>query len=56
MKLDLSKLGSKELKELSQVVKEERERRSKKNPASHDAPLWVIPNGAILSSKSGTAA
>lgn len=47
MKLELSKLGSKELKDLSQAVKDERDRRGKKNPASHDAPVWTIPNEAV---------
>lgn len=56
MKLDLSKLGSKELKELSLVVKEERERRGKKNPANHEPALWTIPNEAVASgSKAATA-
>ena len=47
VKLDLSKLGSKELKELHQAVQEERERRGKKNPARHDPPVWQIPNEAV---------
>jgi len=45
--LDLEKLGSKELKELSLAVKEERDRRGKKNPTAHEAPTWVIPQVAI---------
>lgn len=45
--LDLSKLGSKELKDLSLAVKEERDRRGKKNPAAHPAPAWTIPNEAV---------
>lgn len=47
MQLDLSKLSSTELKDLALVVKAERERRGKKNPANHDAPAWVIPNRAV---------
>ena len=47
MQLDLSKLGSKELKALFVAVKEERERRGKKNPSSHEPPLWAIPKTAI---------
>jgi hypothetical protein len=45
--LDLGKLSSSELKDLALVVKAERERRGKKNPANHDAPDWVIPNRAV---------
>ncbi len=56
MKLDLSKLGAKELKELSQVVKEERERRGKRNPANHEPPTWTIPNSAVLSAQNNAAA
>lgn len=48
MKLDLSKLGAKELKELSTAVKTERERRGKKNPANHEVPLWTVPNAALV--------
>lgn len=55
MKLDLSKLGAKELKELSQAVKDERDRRGKKNPASHAAATWIIPNEAVASAKAGPA-
>ncbi len=47
VKLDLSKLGSRELKELHQAVQDERERRGKKNPARHDPPVWTIPNEAL---------
>lgn len=57
MKLDLSKLGSRELKELSQAVQEERERRGKKNPARHEPPLWTIPNEALAQAgKNGASA
>lgn len=49
--LDLSKLGSKELKDLSVAVKEERDRRGKKNPAAHGAPTWVVPHTAIQKTK-----
>lgn len=49
--LDLSKLGSKELKDLSVAVKEERDRRGKKNPAAHEAPTWVVPHAAVQKSK-----
>jgi len=45
--LDLSKLGSKELKELFVAVKAERERRGKKNPANHAPPVWTIPKTAV---------
>ena len=47
MKLKLEKLGSDELKALHLAVKKERERRGKKNPASHDPPIWSIPNKAV---------
>ena len=47
MKLDLSKLGSKDLKELDQAVRAERERRGKKNPANHEPPQWQIPKEAV---------
>lgn len=47
MKLDLSKLGAKELKALFVAVKAERDRRGKKSPHNHDAPLWTIPNEAL---------
>lgn len=39
MKLDLGKLGSTELKALYVAVKNERERRGKKNPNNHASPL-----------------
>jgi len=55
VKLDLSKLGSKELKELYQAVHEERERRSKKNPARHEPPTWVIPNEALAQASKNSA-
>lgn len=47
MKLDLGKLGSKELKALYVAMRAERERRGKKNPANHEPPTWVIPNEAL---------
>ena len=47
MQLDLSKLGSKELKNLFVAVKTERERRGKKNPANHEPPTWSIPKVAV---------
>lgn len=47
MQLDLSKLGSKELKDLSVAVRTERDRRGKRNPAKHDTPTWVIPKKAV---------
>lgn len=47
MKLELGKLGSKDLKALHVAMKVERERRGKKNPANHDPPTWVIPNDAL---------
>ena len=47
MKLDLSKLGAKELKDLAVAVKAERDRRGKKNPANHEAPIWTVPNQAL---------
>lgn len=47
MQLDLSKLGSQELKALFLAVKTERERRGKKNPANHEPPLWAIPKKAV---------
>lgn len=54
--LDLSKLGSKELKDLSLAVKEERDRRGKKNPAAHEAPTWVVPHAAIQKNKEAKTA
>lgn len=56
VKLDLGKLGSKDLKELSQAVKDERDRRGKKNPAGHEAPTWVIPNEALAAAGKTSAA
>ena len=53
--LHLGKLGAKELKDLSQAVKDERERRSKRNPANHDAPTWAIPNEALMKSQVSAA-
>lgn len=55
MKLDLSMLGSNELKALFQAVKEERERRGRKNPTNHEAPSWVIPKKAVRSETSSRA-
>lgn len=52
--LDLSKLGSKELKDLSVAVKEERDRRGKKNPAAHEAPTWIVPHAAVQKNKEAT--
>ncbi len=49
--LDLSKLGAKELKDLSVAVKEERDRRGKKNPAMHAPGSWVIPHEAVQKNK-----
>lgn len=51
MKLELSKLGAKELKALFVAVKTERERRGKKSPHNHDAPTWTIPNQAVSTSQ-----
>lgn len=51
MQLQLGKLGSKELKELSKIVRDEQDRRSKKNPANHAPPTWTIPNEALAQSK-----
>lgn len=56
MKLDLSKLGSKELKELFVAVKTERERRGKKNPSNHEPPVWIVPNEALSGSRDSAAA
>jgi len=47
MKLELGKLGSKELKALHIAMKVERERRGKKNPSNHEPPTWAIPNEAL---------
>lgn len=47
MKLELGKLGSKDLKALHIAMKNERERRGKKNPANHEPPTWAIPNDAL---------
>lgn len=55
MKLDISKLGARELKDLDQAVKAERERRGKKNPANHSPPVWPIPNEALVKDKSVAA-
>lgn len=54
MILDLSKLGAKELKELSVAVKEERDRRGRKNPAAHLGATCVIPHTAIQKNKEAT--
>ena len=51
MILDLSRLGSKELKELSEIVKIERKRRGKKNPTNHAPPQWPIPKVAVVSQR-----
>jgi hypothetical protein len=47
VKLDLSRLGSKELKELALAVKQEAKRRGRKSPENHSPPMWVIPNVAL---------
>lgn len=47
MQLDLSKLGSKELKDLFVAVKTERDRRGKRNPANHTPPVWTVPRQAV---------
>lgn len=47
MQLDLGKLSANELKDLTNAVKTERERRGRKNPANHDAPTWTVPNKAV---------
>jgi hypothetical protein len=52
--LDLGKLGSKELKDLSVAVKEERDRRGKKNPAAHAPSTWSVPQTAIQKNKETT--
>jgi hypothetical protein len=51
LKLDLSLLGSEELKQLSTAVDTERKRRSRKNPANHEPPLWTVPNKALKGEK-----
>lgn len=51
MKLDFEKLGARELKELSTLVKTERERRGKKNPTNHSTPFWTVPNVALVKEK-----
>lgn len=56
VKLDMSKLGAKELKDLDQAVQEEQKRRGKKNPARHDPPVWTIPNEALAQSGKSSAA
>jgi hypothetical protein len=48
VQLDLSRLGSQELKDLALKVKTERERRGRKNPSNHEPPQWPIPNKALL--------
>ena len=48
MKLDMSKLGSKELKELAIAAKTESKRRHRKSPDNHEPPMWVIPNDAVV--------
>jgi len=47
VQLDLSKLGSKDLKALFVAVKTERERRGRKNPANHQPPVFTIPKQAL---------
>ena len=49
MNLKLGELGAKELKALFVAVKEERDRRGKKNPANHEPPVFPIPNKALSS-------
>ena len=51
MVVDLSKLGSKDFKDLIVAVKEERDRRGKKNQALHQAPTWVVPHEAVQRTK-----
>jgi hypothetical protein len=51
LKLDLSLLGSEELKQLSTAVDTERKRRGRKNPANHEPPLWTVPNKALKGEK-----
>jgi len=46
--IDLGKLSANELKDLANAVKTEKERRSRKNPANHDAPTWGVPNKALV--------
>jgi hypothetical protein len=55
VKLELSKLGSRDLKELSQAVKTEQDRRGKRNPANHEPPTWTVPNEAIADRKTQAA-
>lgn len=54
MLLDLGKLDATELKTLSLAVKEERDRRGKRNPTNHEPPTWVIPNMATQGVKKTT--
>ena len=48
MKLKLDELSASDLKALAVAVKQERERRGKKNPANHDPPTWTLPNKALV--------
>ncbi len=47
MELNLSKLSSAKLKELSKVVDIERKRRGKRSPDKHEPPVWSIPRDAV---------
>lgn len=47
VKLNLGELSAQELKTLYVAVKNERERRGKRNPANHIPEEWAIPNDAI---------
>ncbi len=51
MKLNLGKLGAQDLKTLYTAVKNERERRGRKNPSNHSPEEWVVPNEAIERSR-----
>lgn len=51
VKLNLGKLGAQDLKTLYTAVKNERERRGRKNPSNHSPEEWVVPNEAIERSR-----
>jgi hypothetical protein len=47
-KLDLSKLNPGELKVLRVAADEEKDRRSRRNPANHEPPSWDVPKAAFV--------
>jgi hypothetical protein len=47
LELNLDKLSSVELKNLSKVVETERKRRGRRSPDNHEPTKWAIPKKAL---------